>query len=220
MNIDILIMILLDSEHISFGSTLLETLKQWDQWLFLQINTQWTSAFTDAVFPWWRDSNAWFPLYFFLLLFAVMNFGWRIWLWIVFFILTITLTDQVSSGIIKNLVARPRPCNDDLIMYQLRLVLGKCSGGYSFTSSHATNHFGMAIFIFLTMKPYFKKWSYLFFFWAASVSYGQVYVGVHYPLDIIAGACVGSVTGLLTASFFNRRIGLPKLLTYNKIAPV
>ena len=188
-----------------------ENLAEWDRWLFLRINTQWTSGVADAIFPWWRDSNAWIPLYFFLLLFVLINFGWRVWPWILFFILTITLTDQVSSGIIKELVERPRPCNDPTLMFQARLLLGRCSGGYSFTSSHATNHFGMAWFIFLTMRSYFGKWGYLLFFWAASISYGQVYVGVHYPLDIIGGAVVGSLLGLMTASFFNRRIGLPQL---------
>lgn len=192
---------------------IMESLLDWDRWLFLQINTKWTNGLLDTIFPWWRDSNAWIPLYFFLLLFVLLNFGWRVWPWVLFFILTITLTDQVSSGIIKEMVQRPRPCNDPSLMFQVRLLLGGCSGGYSFTSSHSTNHFGMAWFIFLTMRPYFNRWGYLLFFWAASVAYGQVYVGVHYPLDILGGAIVGSLVGIMTASFFNRRIGLPPLLS-------
>ena len=62
------------------------------------------------------------------------------------------------------------------------------------------------------MKPYFKKWGYLFFFWAATIAYGQVYVGIHYPMDILGGAVLGSLIGIMTSSVFNRRIGLPPLI--------
>lgn len=204
-------MLLLDTT-VSFWSQLLDYLVAWDQWLFIKINTFWTNDFLDSIFPWYRDSNAWIPLYLFLLLFAFINFGWRIWPWVLFFILTVALTDQLSSGLIKGLVQRPRPCNDEDMMHYVKTLLGGCSGGYSFPSSHATNHFGMACYIYFTMKPYFKKWGYLFFFWAATIAYGQVYVGVHYPLDVLGGSIVGSLVGMMTASVFNRRIGLPPLL--------
>lgn len=204
-------MLLLDTT-VSFWQQLLYNLVAWDQWLFIKINTFWTNDFLDSIFPWYRDSNAWVPLYLFLLLFAFINFGWRIWPWVLFFILTVALTDQLSSGLIKGLVQRPRPCNDEDMMHYVKTLLGGCSGGYSFPSSHATNHFGMACFIYFTMKPYFKKWGNLFFLWAASIAYGQVYVGVHYPLDVLGGAIVGSLVGMMTSSVFNRRIGLPPLL--------
>lgn len=203
-------MFLLDST-VSFWSQLWSTLKGFDQWLFVQINSNWTSDFLNSIFPWWRDSNASIPLYFFLVLFALINFGWRVWPWVLFFILTVALTDQLSSQLIKGLVQRPRPCNDEEMRFFVKALLGGCSGTYSFPSSHATTHFGMACFIYFTMKPYFKKWGYLFFFWAATVAYGQVYVGVHYPLDVLGGAILGSLIGMMTASVFNRRIGLPPL---------
>jgi len=91
-----------------------------------------------------------------------------------------------------------------------------CPGSGSFTSSHATNHFGLATFIFFTMRTYFKNWAYLFFVWAAIISYGQVYVGIHYPLDVIGGAVLGWGIGLLTSFIFNNRIGLPPLLKEQK----
>jgi len=74
----------------------------------------------------------------------------------------------------------------------------------------------MAWFIYMTMKQYFKKWSYLFFIWAATIAYGQVYVGIHYPLDVLGGAIIGSFIGIMTASIFNRRVGLPELLVYRE----
>lgn len=209
-------MFLSDRNNVSFFTSVWGRLNEWDQWLFLKINNSWTNNFLDSVFPWWREANAWIPLYFFVFFFAVINFGWRIWPWIVFFLLTVTLTDQISSSILKDWINRPRPCNDDVLMYQVRLLLNRCPASGSFTSSHATNHFGLACYIFYTMLPYFKKWGYLFFFWAATISYGQVYVGVHYPLDIIGGAILGSSIGSITASTFNRRIGLPPLLPMQK----
>lgn len=74
----------------------------------------------------------------------------------------------------------------------------------SFTSSHATNHFGAGVFFFITLKPYLKNGAYLFFVWAALISYAQIYVGVHYPLDIICGALIGSMIGLFTAKLYEK----------------
>lgn len=201
---------------VSFWLQIGESLKRWDQWLFIKINSHWTNNFLDSIFPWWRDSNAWIPLYLFLALFAFFNFGWRIWPWVLFFILTVSLTDQLSSGLIKGLVHRVRPCNDALMQGYVRNLLDYHSRSFSFPSSHATNHFGMACFIFFTMRNYFKEWSWLFFIWAASIAYGQVYAGIHYPFDVLGGAIIGALVGTITASIFNRRIGLPELKTYSE----
>lgn len=195
----------------------LNYLIQLDKALFLKINTQWTNSFLDSVSPWFREANTWIPLYLFLFLFAVMNFSWRIWPWIVVFIISVTLTDQVSSTFIKAWINRPRPCSDPQFSYQVHLLLSYCPGNGSFTSSHATNHFGAAFYIFFTMKPYFKKWGYLFFLWAAIISYAQVYVGIHYPLDVIGGALLGSGIGFFTSRMFNKYIGLPPLIDQQKV---
>lgn len=183
------------------------TLKQWDVWLFLKINGDWHTSFLNGVFPWWRDMLTWVPLYLFLLVFMLMNFGWKSWPWIVTLILTIVITDQ-GSNIIKDLVGRPRPCNDDVLSQYVHLLLNRCPSSKSFTSNHAANHFGAAYMLYYTLKPYLKNWAYLFFVWAATVAYGQVYVGVHYPLDVISGAVFGSLVGCGTAYLFNRMIGL------------
>lgn len=187
-----------------------EWLRYADTQLFLKINTEWTNPLLDSIYPWYREANAWVPLYLFLIVFAIMNFKEKALPWILFAVLTATLTDQLSSSFIKNLVERPRPCREELLMGQVRLILNNCSGGYSFPSSHATNHFGFAMFLFLTLRPIMKKWGYVFFIWAATIAYGQVYVGVHYPLDILAGTGLGCLIGYLTGTYFNKRIGLPQ----------
>jgi len=187
---------------------MLNTLLSWDRWLFEKINHTWTNPLLDYLFPLWREAITWVPLYLFLLLFSLLNFGNRAWPWIVGILVTISLCDQISSHLIKPLVNRARPCHDLQLVDNIRLLLEYCSDSRSFVSSHATNHWGVAFFIYLTMKPYFKKWGLLFFFWAATITYGQVYIGVHYPSDVLAGALIGTCIGCLLAWIFNKRFGL------------
>ena len=77
-----------------------------------------------------------------------------------------------------------------------------CGGGYSFTSSHATNHFALATFLVIILGPFFKWIRIPIFLWAASIAFGQVYVGVHYPLDVLAGSIVGILLGILMTKFY------------------
>jgi membrane-associated phospholipid phosphatase len=189
------------------------TLKTWDVYLFQKITAGWTNSFFDHIFPWWRDSTTWYPVYLFLLVFILVNFGWRAWSWILFVALNVTITDQLSSTYIKHWLPRLRPCQDPDMAEHVRMIVNHCSGGGSFPSSHATNHFGAAVFFFCTLKPYLKNRTYLFFLWAATISYGQVYVGVHYPSDVIGGAIIGSIIGYLVALIYNKKFGLPELRT-------
>ncbi|HEY2728167.1 MAG TPA: phosphatase PAP2 family protein [Parafilimonas sp.] len=190
---------------------MLERLHNWDVYFFYKINTVWTNSFLDHIFPWWRDATTWYPVYLFLLIFILINFGWKSWTWILFVIINVTITDQLSSNFFKHWVPRLRPCQDPFMHDVVRMIVNHCSGGNSFPSSHATNHFGAAVFFFCTLKPYIKNYGWLFFFWAATISYAQVYVGVHYPTDIIGGAIIGSIVGYLMALIYNKTIKLPEL---------
>jgi undecaprenyl-diphosphatase len=78
----------------------------------------------------------------------------------------------------------------------------------SFTSSHAANHFAMATYLYSTLKEKQGKWPLVFFFWAFIISYAQVYVGVHYPIDVTCGALIGILIGYLSGKSFNRTYGL------------
>jgi len=111
---------------------------------------------------------------------------------------------MVSSQVFKEAFERLRPCQDPDFMQYVRLLANRCAG-YSFLSSHAANHFGMATFIFITMRSVFKGWTWLFYLWAAAISYAQVYVGLHYPLDVLGGAVLGLMFGVLLGTFFNKR---------------
>jgi len=184
-----------------------EWLNACDTALFLQINTKFTNPVFDQVLPLMRNANTWVPLYLFLIVLSVVNFKSKSFFWIMGAVLTVVLTDQISSSFFKPFFERPRPCNDPILMSQVRLLLDHCSGGYSFTSSHAANHFGFAVYVFITLRSVFKNWSFLFLGWAAIVSYSQVYVGVHYPLDVLCGGLMGAILGFATSQIFIRRAG-------------
>ena len=182
----------------------LETLLNTDQSLFTLINGKWTNGLFDRLMPWVRTSNNWIPLYLFLLGYVIYKKRAVAWKWVVLAAINVTLTDQISSSIFKPFFHRLRPCADPQMLHQTRLLLDHCSGGFSFTSSHAANHFGFAIFLFLTVAVPFKKLKYIFFVWAALISYAQVYVGVHYPIDVIAGALIGLIVGWANGNLYNK----------------
>jgi undecaprenyl-diphosphatase len=184
----------------------LEKIKQADYYLFNKINGEWHNSFFDAVFPFTRETFFWAPFYFFLVLFAVVNFKKIGWLWVLFLILNVVLSDQVSSTLIKDNFFRLRPCRDPAIADHVRFLVSSCGANSSFTSSHAANHFAAAMFIFVTLKNTVRinKWWTLIFLWAIIPCYAQIYVGVHFPTDIIGGILLGLILGYLTGYLFNR----------------
>ena len=175
-----------------------------DKALFSNINGKWTCSLFDHIMPWIRTSNNWIPLY--IVLLAYIIYKWRInaWKWVLLALLNVGLTDQISSSIFKPLFHRLRPCADPEIMHQSRLLLDHCSGGFSFTSSHAANHFGIAVFIMMTLQPFLKNYRFIFLVWAAMIAYAQVYVGVHFPLDIFVGAIIGIIVGYFNGKLFHK----------------
>jgi membrane-associated phospholipid phosphatase len=184
---------------------IISTLTDVDRWLLKKINGEWTNGFFDHIFLLFRLSWFWFPLYLFLFLVAVFNFKKNWWWWIILFVCTVALTDMTGTRLFKHLIPRYRPCSDPDFFSNVRMLLENCAGGNSFISNHAANHFGMATFVFFTLRHYFNKYFYFIWLWPILVCYAQLYVGVHYPSDIIAGAIIGMLLGFLTASIFNKR---------------
>jgi membrane-associated phospholipid phosphatase len=187
--------------------SLWQQLQQWDQWLFTSVNTGHANAFSDAVLPWLRDSFYWAPLYIFILVFVPLNYGNKGWWWLLLFLCTLALTDMTGTKIFKEGFERLRPCNNPELLHRMRLLLKDCPSGYSFTSNHAANHFGMAGFIFFTFRHIAKKAGWLALGWAAVISYAQIYVGVHYPLDILGGMLLGLTVGYCSSHLFQYRFG-------------
>lgn len=187
---------------------------QADYWLFSRINQNWTCPFLDNVLLFMREAELWVPFYLFLLVFALLNFGKRGFVWSLYMGMTAIISDLISSNLIKNhLVFRLRPCHNPLWADSMRILANYCPVGSSFTSSHACNHFAMAFFMYGTMK-HTSRWWILVFPWAFLISYAQVYVGVHYPLDVICGGILGSGIGILTSRVFKAQIGTLPLPTH------
>lgn len=186
---------------------MLESIIEKDQELFFQINRYGTNDWLDMVLPMLREPLFWTPLYVFLLAFAFYNFPQKAWSWLLASVITVSMTDSISSKIFKPLIGRLRPCNDPELSDYVRLLVDHCGQNGSFTSSHAANHFGMAMFFFATLQNFTGRYNYLFFIWAFSVCYAQVYVGVHFPLDVIGGAVLGIFIGKITSYFFIKKTG-------------
>ncbi|HTQ63873.1 MAG TPA: phosphatase PAP2 family protein [Puia sp.] len=179
---------------------------QFDHWLFARINRQWTNAFFDHVLPYLRESEIWVPFYLFLLVFVTINFGKKGWWWSFALIMTAIISDLISSSLVKQFIFRYRPCRDPFIADQVRLLVIYCPRSSSFVSSHACNHFAAAVFIYITLKNTSNWWK-LVFLWAFSISYAQIYVGVHYPLDVTCGIILGCFIGYMMSIFFRKQFG-------------
>lgn len=165
---------------------------KFDQYFFSILNGVLTSEWLDWIMPYWRNKYFWIPFYLLGLVFLFRKFGRRAFIWVFWLLMVVGLADQVSSSIIKPSFKRERPCNDQTLKNKIR-VLVPCGGGYSFTSSHATNHFAVAVFVGLTFRGIL---GYLII-WALSIGYGQIYVGAHFPLDVIVGSIMGAILGYL-----------------------
>lgn len=177
-----------------------------DVWYYM--HALWRSDFLDAVMPYVRNQFTWAPVYLFLLIFMPYNFGWKGVIWLAGFLLCFALADSISASVIKPLVQRVRPCNDPRLADYLHLIVPR-SSGYSFPSSHASNHFALGVFIMVTLHQRIPWFWPIPMFWAAIISYAQVYVGVHFPLDILVGGLLGATIGLTVGLTFNNHWRFP-----------
>ncbi|GAB1448531.1 MAG: phosphatase PAP2 family protein [Bacteroidia bacterium] len=174
---------------------MLETLLQLDRDFFLILNRDLANPFLDWLAPILREQSTWYLQYLLVIGFWIKQYGKKAWIPVVGAALLIALSDQFSANLVKNTFQRIRPCNEPLLEGMVRHLISSCNG-YSFISAHATNHFALAIFFSLLLpEKWFWRWPVLIF-WASSIAFSQVYVGVHYPMDVIVGAWVGSLFGL------------------------
>lgn len=176
---------------------MLETLAAIDRALFHFINITLSNPVTDFMMPLITSDDA-LRIMYALAMVLILWKGNAPLRWMVLFSgLVLLCTDQTAAGIIKPLVNRPRPCQPDSGVDIVNLLVG-CGGGKSMPSAHAANSFGQA-FLF-GMRYRGARW-YLFGF-AALISLSRVFVGVHYPGDIIVGAAIGALYGLIFAGIF------------------
>ena len=177
---------------------MIETFKTWDEELFLWLNS-FHADWLDPIMYQMTLTVTWIPLYAYLIYRIFKQDRANAW-WVLGGVaLTILIADQFTSGFLKPLMERLRPCHDprwEGLMHNYE----RCGGLYGFVSSHAANTFGMATFLNLKLKGKVKNLRWLFLY-AIVVSYTRIYLGVHYPFDIVLGAAVGVLIGWISWFF-------------------
>ncbi|MGB5419505.1 phosphatase PAP2 family protein [Algibacter sp.] len=174
---------------------MIEQLLNYDTELFVFLNNLGSSTW-DGMWLVLTNKLTFIPLYVILLFLLYKKYGLKsLLIFVVVIALMITFTDQITN-VFKRSFMRPRPCGVAEIADRVRFIAVRC-GKYGFFSGHSSNTMAAAVFTGLLLKPYYKNLIFILLFWSAVVAYSRIYVGVHYPIDIICGMTFGAISGFL-----------------------
>lgn len=135
----------------------------------------------------------WAPLYIVILILLGIKYKRKFFIIVLFIILAVTLADQISVHLFKNTFQRLRPCHEPALSGLVHIFNGECGGKFGFVSSHATNSFNIALLSLLFFR---KRWYTIsIIIWASVIGYSRIYLGVHYPGDVICGSLLGALVG-------------------------
>lgn len=173
---------------------MLDQLIQYDKELFLFLNNLGNTTW-DSFWMTYTTKLNWIPLYAVLLYLMYRNISRKAFLLSILVVtLMITFTDQVTN-LFKDGFERLRPCHDEGVQGYMRLVKSYCGYKFGFFSGHASNSMSVAVFTGLILRNRYKYLVFLLLFWSALMAYSRIYIGVHYPLDIISGMTFGALSG-------------------------
>ncbi|CAN5846388.1 phosphatase PAP2 family protein [soil metagenome] len=189
---------------------MLEALNNFDHSLFLTIH-HCRNGLLDVIMPYITGRILWIPLYAFLLFLLWKRFGKQT-IMIAGMIIALTILCDQSANLLKTNVKRLRPCHDPAITEQVITPVG-CGGNYGFVSSHASNTFGLATFLWLItgitkgFRPVKKRWTWsLLFSWSLLICWSRIYVGVHFPFDLLVGCLIGAFWGIILFLLYEKFI--------------
>ncbi|MEN8138984.1 MAG: phosphatase PAP2 family protein [Bacteroidota bacterium] len=187
----------------------IDQLINWDISLFLFLNGKGTEAW-DGFWNFVTHRFTWIPLYIFLLYIVYKFSGWK---GVVFYSIAvlalILIVDQTTYYWFKAVFQRPRPSHNSDIADVIRIT-GKKGGRWGFISAHASNTFAIAVFLGYQFRKIFRYSALLLIVWAIFISYSRIYVGVHYPADLLGGA----LWGILVATVYLLMLKKTKLGKY------
>lgn len=165
-----------------------------DLFLFLNgLHTDWMDEIMIAVTHMW----IWIPLYLLLIYWTVKEYGKQSW-WVFLAVGVVVLcSDQLSAHVCKPFFHRLRPCFNPDFQDVIYLPKGVAGGKYGFVSSHAANTFSIATFLTSALRKYHPWPAITLFLWAFISSYSRIYIGFHYPGDILCGVILGALVGLI-----------------------
>jgi undecaprenyl-diphosphatase len=181
---------------------MIEKLIEFDVHLFLFLNGL-RNPFFDFVFWWASQPLVWVPVYICLLYFVIKAYRWQTLFVVLFVALCITLTDQMTVHLFKNVFLRLRPTHNPMIQFQVHTLYGYYGGDYGFVSSHAANFFGLATFLSVLLYRKIRHFVLFSLIWVSLIAYSRIYLGVHYPADVVCGALLGILVGFLLGLVFN-----------------
>jgi undecaprenyl-diphosphatase len=193
---------------------MLESLNSIDTRIFLAVNGA-HNGFFDFIMYWASNRFIWIPLYLFFAYLLFRHYGRRAWVLFLMACLVIVISDQTSVLLFKQVFHRLRPCHEPSLAGMIHLVDGKCGGKYGFISSHATNSFALAAYLSLLLGRKIRGFTLFMFAWAVLLSYSRVYLGVHYPGDVLVGAIWGTAIGAAIYPLARIIVNSEKLKTKN-----
>ncbi len=190
---------------------MIDQILQWDTEVFIYLNSLGTKSW-DSFWLAYTSKFNWIPFYAVLLYLIFKQMQLKAFITtLVVVALMILVTDQ-TTNLFKNGFHRLRPCHLAEIIDGMRLVKARCGGQYGFFSGHASNTMAAAIFIGLTLRKRFKFLLYILIVWAILMAYSRIYIGVHYPLDVLLGMLFGILTGTL---FYKLNVFLSNKFDFN-----